>query len=72
VCPLSTVLRDAPSTRVPIEPTEANGLTQPSEIMADRITTVRRANIGGRVGVLTKQDMIRVEQSLLVFLGIAG
>jgi mRNA interferase MazF len=40
--------------------------------MADRITTVRRANIGGRVGVLTKQGMIRVEQSLLVFLGIAG
>jgi mRNA interferase MazF len=72
VCPLSTVLRDAPLTRVPIEPTQANGLAQPSEIMVDRITTVRRANIGGRVGVLTKQDMIRVEQSLLVFLGIAG
>jgi mRNA interferase MazF len=66
------VLRDAPLTRVPIEPTEADGLAHPSEIMADRITTVRRAKIGGRVGVLTKQDMIRVEQSLLVFLGIAG
>ena len=72
VCPLSTALRDAPLTRVPIEPTEANGLAQPSEIMMDRITTVRRANVGGRVGELTKQDMIRVEQCLLVFLGIAG
>ena len=72
VCPLSTALRDAPLTRVPVEPTEANGLGQPSEIMVDRITTVRRANVGGRVGELTKQDMIRVEQSLLVFLGIAG
>jgi mRNA interferase MazF len=40
--------------------------------MVDRITTVRRAAVGGRVGELTKQDMIRVEQSLLVFLGIAG
>jgi hypothetical protein len=39
--------------------------------MVDRIT-VRRVNVGGRVCVLTKQDMIRVEQSLLVFLGIAG
>jgi mRNA interferase MazF len=72
VCPLSTVLRDAPLTRVLIEPTEANGLVQPSEIMVDRITTVRRVSVGGRVGLLTKQDMIRVERSLLVFLGIAG
>jgi mRNA interferase MazF len=71
-CPLSTELRDAPLTRVPIEPTEANGLAQPSEIMVDRITTVRRTNVGERVGELTKQDMIRVEQSLLVFLGIVG
>ena len=72
VCPLSTEPRDAPLIRVPIEPTEANGLTQPSEIMVDRITTVRRPSVGGRVGELSKQDMIRVEQSLLVFLGIAG
>jgi len=40
--------------------------------MVDRITTVRRTNVGERVGELTKQDMIRVEQSLLVFLGIVG
>jgi hypothetical protein len=40
--------------------------------MVDRIMSVRRVNVGGRVGVLTKQDMIRVEQSLLVVLGIAG
>jgi mRNA interferase MazF len=72
VCPLSTVLRDAPLTRVRIEPTEANRLAQRSEIMVDRITTVRRANVGWRVGELTKQDMIRVERSLMVFLGIAG
>jgi mRNA interferase MazF len=72
VCPLSTVLRDTPLARVPVEATDANGLAQPSEIMVDRITTVRRANLGRRVGHLTKQDMIRVEQSLLVFLGIAG
>jgi hypothetical protein len=32
---------------------------------------VRRANLGWRLGELTKQDMIRVEQSILVFLGIA-
>ena len=72
VCPLSTELRDAPLTRVAVEPTETNGLAQLSEIMVDRITTVRRANVGGGGGELTKQDMIRVEQSLLVFLGIAG
>jgi mRNA interferase MazF len=63
------VLRDAPLTRV-IEPTETNGLVQRN--LVDRTTTMRRVNLGDRIGVLTKQDMIRVEQSLLVFLGIAG
>lgn len=72
VCPLSSTLRDAPLTRVVVEPTESNGLIQASEIMVDRITTVRRSQVGQRVGELTKADMLRVEQSMLVFLGIAG
>lgn len=72
VCPLSTTLRDAPLTRVLVEPTEANGLMQPSEVMVDRITTVRRAHVGEQLGELSKQDLVRIDRSLVVFLGIAG
>lgn len=72
VCPLSSTLRDAPLTRIALDPTVANGLEQSSEVMVDRITTVRRSQVGQRVGQLTNQDMLRVERSILVFLGIAG
>ena len=72
VCPLSTALFGTPLIRIPLEPTESNGLAQPSEVMVDMITTVKRSKVGSRIGELTKQDILRVEQSVLVFLGIAS
>lgn len=72
VCPLSTTLRNAPLIRIPVEPTTANGISQPSEVMVDRITTVRRAHVGRKIGELSKQDLVRIDRSLIVFLGVAN
>ena len=35
VCPLSSNPVEAPLTRIPIEPSELNGLEQPSKLMVD-------------------------------------
>ncbi|MPZ26075.1 MAG: type II toxin-antitoxin system PemK/MazF family toxin [Micromonosporaceae bacterium] len=72
VCPMTTMLLDAPLVRVLVEPDAANGLKQPSHIMIDKITTTRRARVQDRLGVLSQEEMVRVERSLLVFLGVAG
>jgi mRNA interferase MazF len=72
VCPMTTVLVDAPLIRIPIEPTTANGLREPSHIMLDKVTTTRRSRVHERLGTLSREDMVRVERSLLVFLGLAG
>ncbi|MGH8828520.1 MAG: type II toxin-antitoxin system PemK/MazF family toxin [Jiangellaceae bacterium] len=72
VCPMSTTLVDAPLLRILVEPDTKNGLEQPSHIMIDKVTTTRRAGVRNRLGVLAHEEMVRVEQSLLVFLGIAG
>ncbi len=71
VCPLTSTLVDAPLLRVPIPSDERSGVREPSAAMIDKLTTLCRANVGERIGELTPKQMVDVERSLLVFLGIA-
>ena len=72
ICAFTTDPTDAPRFRIPVEPNELNGLDIPSRVMLDKITTVRRARLASRVGRLDDDDMARVNQAVLVFLGFAG
>ena len=72
VCALTTDPTDAPLFRLPIKPSEANGLRASCRLMADKITTVRKARIGSYVGRLADEDIVRLNRAVLVFLGIAG
>jgi mRNA interferase MazF len=39
--------------------------------MVDKITTVPKAKAGARIGWLEDEDMLRLNQAVLVFLGLA-
>jgi mRNA interferase MazF len=39
--------------------------------MVDRITTVPKSKVGARVGRLDDEDILRLNQAFLVFLGLA-
>jgi mRNA interferase MazF len=60
------------TSRLPFEPSEANGLLEASDLMADKIMTVPRTKLGRRIGAATAEDMDRVEQALAIVLGFAG
>ncbi|MGE5830598.1 MAG: type II toxin-antitoxin system PemK/MazF family toxin [Micromonosporaceae bacterium] len=72
VIPMTTTAIDAPLLRIPIDPTPTNGLGQPSQIMIDKVTTTRRSTVHKRLGTLAAADLVRVERSLLVFLGMGA
>ena len=72
VCAFTTGLTDAPLLRQPVEPSPENGLTQPSNLMIDKVTTVRRNKLGERIGILSSEDLLRLDRSITVFLGLAG
>ena len=72
VCPFTTNPIDAPLVRLLIEPSDDNGLDEPSRLMVDKVTTVPRANLGERLGRLRDDELIRVNRSLTVFLGLAS
>lgn len=70
VCPLTTDPKDAPLIRLAIQPDETNGLRVNCRLMIDKVTTVRRSKLGGRLGKLGASDLVRVNRALVVFLGI--
>jgi mRNA interferase MazF len=72
LCPFTSHLIDAPLIRLPIAPSEQNGLRAESHLMVDKITTVSKAKLETRVGRLSDVDMLRLGRAVLVFLGLAG
>lgn len=71
LCPFTTDPTDAPLFRLLIDPDQGNGLEAPSRIMVDKVTTVRRTNLGTKIGILADSDVLRLNRALVVFLGIA-
>jgi mRNA interferase MazF len=71
ICAFTTDPTDAPLFRLIVEPNERNGLLSTCRLMVDKITTVPRTKIGTRVGRLDDEDMVRLKQAMMVFLGMA-
>ena len=69
--PLTSTLRDAALLRPRLEPGVDNGLRCPSQLMIDKIQTLPKPRIDQRIGHLGKKDLVEVERSLMVFLGLA-
>jgi len=72
VCPFTTNPVDAPLFRIRIEPSDNNGLDRPSSLMVDKITTVPRSGLGERLGRLRDDELVQLNRSLMVFLGLAA
>jgi mRNA interferase MazF len=72
VCGLTTSVTDAPLFRLPVEPSQANGLRSVCRLMVDKITTVPKSKLGARVGRLADEDLVRLNRAVVVFLGIGG
>ena len=70
ICPLTTDQEHGSRVRIPIEPNVLNGLDLPSQIMVDRIATVRKARLGRQVGQLSDGDLRQLGHAIVLFLGL--
>jgi mRNA interferase MazF len=71
ICAFTTDETDAPLVRLPVEPNERNGLRAACRLMVDKITTVSKTKVGARIGRLDDEEILRLNQAVLVFLGLA-
>ena len=69
LCPITSELREA-VFRVAIEPSAANGLQKPSQVMVDKLSTLPRARISEPFGRLDEERMRAVGRALLLVVGV--
>ena len=72
VVPVTSTLVDAPLFRLTLEPSPTNGLRSLSQIMVDKVTTVRRARIGSTIGHIEDDTLLRLSRALALWVGIAA
>jgi len=72
VCAFTTDSTEAPLFRLRVEPSGVNALREPCNLMVDKVMTVPRAKLGGRIGRLDDEDVVRLNRAIVVFLGLAG
>lgn len=72
LCAFTTDDSEAPLLRLPVTPTEQNGLRAPCRLMIDKITTTPKSKLGARIGQLDEATILRLNQAMLVFLGLAA
>ena len=71
VCLITTDPAELPVFRITVDPTAENGLKATSRLMVDKVTTVPKSRLGQCIGRLADDDLLRLNRSLLVFLGLA-
>lgn len=71
ICAFTTNATEAPLFRLTVEPNDRNGLRSTCRLMVDKITTVPKAKVGTHVGRLDDEDLVRLNQAMMVFLGLA-
>jgi len=72
ICAITTDPTEAPLFRIAVEPTADNGLRSASRLMVDKITTVPKEKCWALLGRLSDEDILRLNQAIVVFLGLAG
>jgi len=72
VCLLTgELMDDPPFFRIDVEPTDANGLTKPSQIMADLPTPILPKNMSEPFGTLDQKTLGKLNTALALFMELA-
>lgn len=70
VVPLTTSDSAMPDLKPTFQPDETNGLKEQSNLMIQRIGSVRKSDVGDLIGAMSDEDMARVDAALLMLLGL--
>ena len=69
---ITSTLIDAPLFRLNVDPSPENGLRVKSQVMIDKVMTVRSDKIGQAFGHLGDSKMLEINRALALFIGLAN
>ena len=70
VCPITSELQDAPLFRLTIDPAPGIGLRARSQVMIDKLQSLRRDRIRRSIVVLSGTQLKKVDAALRLWLGL--
>jgi len=70
VCPFTSDLMQGNSLRPSVEPSSVNGLSTRSQIMADKLSAVRREKVRDRIGRLDRVVLADLDRVLRIILDL--
>jgi mRNA interferase MazF len=70
LCPLTSILIEAPLVRIIVEPSAINGLRKRSQLMVDKLFTVPIEGIGSSIGCLETTVMAELDLALRDWLAL--
>lgn len=71
LCLLTSEHRDASFYRITVDAVPPTGLHRASQIMVDKIVTVKRGKCGNAIGRLDQPTMLALNRTLALVIGIA-
>jgi mRNA interferase MazF len=72
VCLLTSHVVDAAAFRLDVDPASPTGLQIRSQIMVDKLATIRRDRVRDRIGALDDDARLRLDRAVALVLGLAG
>ncbi len=71
MCTFTTDEMHAPLLRLPVQPNKRKWTAAVCRLMLDTISTITKTKAGARIGRLDDEDIPRLNEAILVFLGLA-
>ncbi len=71
ICPLTSAKTEWSAVRLIVEPSAETGLSARSEVMTEKIITVRPSKIGKKIGALPPDLLGELDRRLALVLGLA-
>ena len=70
VCPITSHLIDAPLFRITLTRNEFTGLTSQSQIMVDKIISIKSEKITKKIGKLSFDELLRLDNAIKLWLNL--
>lgn len=70
VCPITSHLIDASLFRIALAPNKLTGLTSSSQIMIDKIVSLKSEKITQKIGKLSCDEILKVDNALKLWLSL--
>ena len=70
VCPITSHLIEAPLFRLLLVPNKLTGLTSASQIMIDKIISIKSEKITQKIGKLSSDEVLKLDNALKLWLSL--